>query len=52
MEELKRIFKEIDAHSDGSNISLKSVNKILQSRGLFRKRIKPIDRHLKVSTFY
>eukprot|EP00026_Physarum_polycephalum_P006086 Phypoly_transcript_06127.p1 GENE.Phypoly_transcript_06127~~Phypoly_transcript_06127.p1 ORF type:complete len:593 (+),score=95.33 Phypoly_transcript_06127:77-1780(+) len=47
MEELKRIFKEIDTNSDGNNISLKSVSKILQSNGLFRKRIKPIDFHLK-----
>lgn len=51
LEEVKRIFKEIDSESDGNNISIKAVAKILQSRGLFRKRNKPIDFHLKVCHF-
>lgn len=47
LEELRVIFKEIDAESAGNTISLKAVQKILQSRGLFRKKNKPIDDHLK-----
>lgn len=47
LEELRVIFKEIDAESAGNTISLKAVQKILQSRGLYRKKNKPIDDHLK-----